>query len=240
MMRQMVASVGRTRVRRAGAITSSIGLKLMMAVTGVLFILFVLAHMYGNLKAFSGHVAYNEYAEHLRTIGQPIVPRTGLLWILRVGLIGSLLVHVTCAWILWQRARRARPVRPAARPRLSASIASRTMRPGGLGLLLFLIWHLVNFTIGKVNIRGGGTNDPYFLLVDTFSVWWSTALYLLAMLLLGLHLWHGTWSAAQTLGLTGTAVRRKTAKTVAAATAIVVAGGFSLSPVFILLGVIER
>lgn len=240
MIRLMAAGVGRTRLRGVRAVTSSVGLKLMMAVTGVLFVLFVLAHMYGNLKAFAGHEAYNEYAEHLRTIGQPIVPRTGLLWILRVGLIGSLLIHVTCAWILWQRARRARSVRPVARPYRSSSIASMTMRPGGLGLLVFLIWHLINFTIGKVNVRGGGTNDPYVLLVDTFSVWWSTALYLIAMLLLGLHLWHGTWSAAQTLGLTSTASRRTTARTVAAATAIVIAGGFSLSPVFILLGVIEK
>jgi succinate dehydrogenase / fumarate reductase cytochrome b subunit len=113
------------------------------------------------------------------------------------------------------------------------------MRPGGTALLLFLVWHLANFTIGKVNVTGGPVNDPYVLVVDTFSVWWSTALYLAAMAALGLHLWHGTWSALQTLGWTTTARRRRVARLAAATTAIVVAGGFSLSPVFILVGVIR-
>jgi succinate dehydrogenase / fumarate reductase cytochrome b subunit len=210
----------------------------MMALTGVLFVLFVIAHMYGNLKAFAGHDAYNEYAEHLRTVGEPLLPREGALWLLRAGLIGSVVVHVACALLLWRRARRARTIKYVARPLVHASIASRTMRPGGLGLLLFLVWHLANFTIGKVNVTGGATNDPYLLVIDTFSVWWSTLLYLAAMVLLGLHLWHGTWSAAQTLGWTGTATRRRAARVVAAIVAITVAGGFSLSPTFILFGVI--
>ena len=218
---------------------STIALKLVMAVSGVLFILFVLGHMYGNLKAFSGHHAYNEYAEHLRTLGEPILPREGFLWVMRTGLIVALAAHVTCAAILWRRAARARTVKYVVSPARHASLAGRTMRWGGVTLLVFLIWHLVNFTIGKVNVRGGPTNDPYVLLVDTFTVGWSTALYLSAMVALGLHLWHGTWSAAQTLGLTSTAGRRRAAKITAGITAVAIAGGFSLSPIFIMLGVIR-
>ena len=210
-----------------------------MALSGLAFILFVLGHMYGNLKAFSGHDAYNEYAEHLRTLGQPILPRSGLLWVMRVGLLAALAAHVTCAVVLWRRARRARSIRYVARPVARSSLASRTMRPGGATLLLFLVWHLANFTIGKVNVRGGPTRDPYLLLVDTFSVWWSTAIYLAAMVALGFHLWHGTWSAAQTLGWTLTVSRRRWSRVTAGVTAVVIAGGFSASPIFILAGVIR-
>lgn len=220
-------------------LTSSIVLKIAMAVSGAMFIAFVLGHMYGNLKAFSGHDAYNAYAEHLRVLGEPIFPRSGLLWVMRVGLIAALLVHAACALVLWRRASRARSVGYVARIRHGSSLASRTMRWGGLTLFLFLGWHLLNFSIGRVNVTGGPTNDPYDLLVDSFQTWWLTAIYITAMVALGMHLWHGTWSAAQTLGLTGTERRRKAARTTAAVTSLVVAGGFSLSPLFIAVGVIR-
>ena len=84
---------------------STIALKLLMAASGIVFILFVLVHMYGNLKAFSGHDAYNEYAEHIRTVGTPILPRTGALWVLRVVLIVSLVVLPAFMIALENRAR---------------------------------------------------------------------------------------------------------------------------------------
>ena len=86
------------------------------------------------------------------------------------------------------------------------------MRWGGVALLLFVVWHLLNFTIGKVNVQGGATDDPYDLLVDTFETWWLTLIYLVAMAALGAHLHHGIWSAAQTLGLTNNARARRNAK----------------------------
>ena len=121
-----------------------------------------------------------------------------------------------------------------------AIFASRLMRWGGVTLLLFIIWHLLNFTVGKVNVSGGPTNDPYNLLVDTFDVWWLTLIYLVAMLALGAHLHHGVWSAAQTLGLTGTAKARATWKKIAFALALVISVGFSLVPIFVLAGVISK
>jgi succinate dehydrogenase / fumarate reductase cytochrome b subunit len=219
---------------------STIALKLLMAASGIVFILFVLVHMYGNLRAFAGHDAYNEYAEHIRTIGTPMLPRTGALWVLRVVLIVSLVAHVVSAVVLWRRAGTARPVKYQVKRNVASSLSSRTMRWGGLTILIFLIWHLLEFTIGKVNVSGGATNDPYNLLVDSFDTWWLTVIYLIAMLALGLHLHHGTFSALQTLGFTSTAASRHRARVWGWVLAIVIAGGFSLVPLFTLFGVITK
>jgi succinate dehydrogenase / fumarate reductase cytochrome b subunit len=113
------------------------------------------------------------------------------------------------------------------------------MRWGGVALLLFIVWHLLNFSIGKVNVTGGPTDNPYELLVDSFETWWLTLIYLLAMVALAMHLRHGVWSAAQTLGLTNNARARRNANGLAYIIAVVVAGGFSLVPVFVLAGVID-
>jgi succinate dehydrogenase / fumarate reductase cytochrome b subunit len=211
-----------------------------MAVSGLIFIVFVLLHMYGNLKAFAGHDAYNTYAEHLRTLGEPMLPYSGLLWVLRVVLIGSLVVHVVSAVALWRRAKKARTVKYVVKKNKHSSLSSHLMRWGGLTLLLFIVWHLLNFTIGKINVTGGATNDPYNLLVDSFSVWWLTLIYLVAMAMLGLHLHHGTWSSMQTLGLTNTARSRTRSKRAGLVIAVVIAGGFSLVPIFVLAGVITK
>lgn len=229
----------RTLVSGAHAARTTIALKIAMAVSGLLFIAFVLGHMYGNLKAFAGHDAFNDYAHHLRTLGEPVLPYGGLLWIIRVGLIAALVVHVASAVLLWKRASSARQQKYAVRKYRSSTLSSRTMRWGGLTILLFLVWHLLNFSIGKVNPQGGPTNDPYDLLVDTFEVWWLTVIYLVAMVALGMHLRHGTWSASQTLGLTNSARSRRTANLAGITLAVVVAGGFSLVPLFTLFGVIS-
>ncbi len=229
-----------TLVTGARASRSTIFLKLLMATSGLIFVAFVLLHMYGNLKAFSGHDAFDEYAEHLRTMGTPILPRSGALWIIRAVLIVSLVAHVWSAAVLWRRARHARTVRYQVKKHTGAIFASRLMRWGGVTILLFIVWHLLNFTVGKVNVQGGPTNDPYNLLVDTFDTWWLTLIYLVAMTMLGAHLHHGTWSAMQTLGLTGTARSRARAKTFAFIVALVITVGFSIVPIFVLAGVIEK
>ncbi len=228
-----------TLVKGARSTRSTIALKLLMAVSGIIFILFVLLHMYGNLKAFAGHDAYNEYAEHLRTIGEPMLPRAGLLWVIRAVLIVSVVVHVYAAAKLWRRANHARSVKYQVKKNRSSTFASRFMRWGGLTLLVFIIWHLLNFTVGKVNVQGGPTNDPYNLLVDSFQTWWLTLIYLVAMAALGLHIRHGVWSSAQTLGLTNNARARRNANGLGVILAVVIAGGFSLVPIFVLAGVIN-
>jgi succinate dehydrogenase / fumarate reductase cytochrome b subunit len=229
-----------TLVKNSRSTRSTIALKLLMAVSGIVFIGFVLAHMYGNLKAFAGHDAYNEYAEHLRSFGEPMLPHEGALWIIRVVLIGSLVAHVSAAFMLWSRAKKARTTPYVVKKRTGATFASLMMRWGGVTLLLFIIWHLLNFTVGKVNPQGGATNDPYNLLVDTFDVWWLTLIYLAAMAMLGAHLHHGIWSAAQTLGLTGTAHARQRAKAVGFTLALIISVGFSLVPIAVLAGIITK
>jgi succinate dehydrogenase / fumarate reductase cytochrome b subunit len=211
-----------------------------MAVSGLVFIAFVITHMYGNLKAFSGHDAYNIYADHTRSVGEPVLPRGGLLWLIRIALVSSLVVHVTSATLLWKRAAGARTTKYVMKRNVASTLSSRTMRWGGITLLVFIVWHLLNFTIGKVNVQGGPTDDPYNLLVDSFDTWWLTLIYLVAMLALGMHLRHGVWSAAQTLGLTNNAAARRNANMLAALTAVVIAGGFSLVPIFVLAGVITK
>jgi succinate dehydrogenase / fumarate reductase cytochrome b subunit len=211
-----------------------------MATSGTVFILFVLLHMYGNLKAFGGHDTFNEYAHHLRTFGEPILPYAGMLWLIRATLLVSLVVHVVTAVALWRRARKARPVRYVMKKRTGATFASLMMRWGGVTLLLFIVWHLLNFSIGKVNVTGGATDDPYNLLVDSFGTWWLTIIYLVAMAMLGAHLHHGIFSATQTLGLTSNARSRTFSKRVAFTLAVIIAGGFSLVPLFVLFGVISK
>ena len=229
-----------TLVKNSRSTHSTIALKLLMALSGLVFIGFVLLHMYGNLKAFAGHDAYNEYAHHLRTLGEPMLPHEGALWVIRVVLLGSLVVHVYAAFTLWRRSRNARTVKYVVKKHTGAIPASRMMRFGGVALLLFLVWHLLNFTVGKVNVSGGATNDPYNLLVDSFDVWWLTLIYLAAMAMLGAHLHHGTWSACQTLGITSTERARTLAKRFAFVLAVIISGGFALVPIFVLAGVIEK
>lgn len=230
-----------TLVKDSKSTRSTIALKILMAVSGLVFIGFVLAHMYGNLKAFSGHDAYNDYAEHLRKLGEPMLPHTGFLWVLRAVLLGSLLVHVAAAATLWRRARKARSVKYVMKKNNHSTWASHLMRWGGVTLLLFIIWHLLNFTVGKVNVRNPGeTNDPYNLLVDSFDTWWLTLIYLFAMAMLGAHLHHGIWSSMQTLGLTNTEGSRSRAKKIGLTLAVIITGGFSLVPIFVLAGVITK
>lgn len=226
-------------VKGARAARSTIALKLLMAISGLVFIGYVLVHMYGNLKAFAGHDAFNEYAHHIREIGEPILPHEGALWIIRVVLIVALVVHVYTGMALWRRAKRARGTKYVVKKNTGANYASLMMRWGGVALLLFIIWHLLNFTVVKVNVTGGPTNDPFNLMVDSFSTWWLTLIYLAAMLALGAHLHHGVWSAAQTLGLTGTHAARMRWKRIAFATALVISVGFSLVPIAVLAGIIS-
>ncbi|WP_027860180.1 succinate dehydrogenase cytochrome b subunit [Marmoricola sp. URHB0036] len=235
-----MATASPSLVKNSRGMRSTIALKLMMAVSGIIFIGFVLLHMYGNLKAFSGHDAYNDYAHHLRTFGEPMLPYGGLLWVIRVVLVLSLVVHVYAAVTLWRRAKRARTVKYVVKKNKHSTYASHLMRWGGVTLLLFIVWHLLNFTIGKVNVDGGPTNDPYNLLVDSFSVWWLTLIYLVAMAMLGAHLHHGIWSSMQTLGLTNSVRERALAKRIGLVLALIITIGFSLVPVFVLAGVIDK
>jgi succinate dehydrogenase / fumarate reductase cytochrome b subunit len=211
-----------------------------MAVTGLIFVAYVAAHMYGNLKIFAGQSSFDIYAEHLRTIGEPILPRTGFLWILRVILIIAVVIHVVAAYKLWARAASARSHKYTVRKAAVATLSSRTMRWGGTALLLFIIWHLLEFTF-RVATPGGDSASVYTRVVNAFSpdVWWVTVIYLLAMGALAMHLRHGVWSAGQTLGWTSSAASRHAWNIAGYVIATVVAGGFAIVPLSILFGIVE-
>jgi succinate dehydrogenase / fumarate reductase cytochrome b subunit len=170
-----------------------------MAVTGLVLFGFVLVHMAGNLKLYLGADALNHYGEWLRTVGYPMLPHGLALWIARVVLLACVLLHMLSALQVTLISRAARPVAYEAKEYAIASYASRTMRWGGVILLLFIVWHLLDLTVGSVhpNFLAG---KPYENLVASLSNPWVAAFYIVANLFLGLHLYHGLWSFFQSLG----------------------------------------
>lgn len=227
--------------RTTTARSTTIALKLLMAVTGLVFVGYLLLHMYGNLKALSGEESFNGYAEHLRTFGEPILPYGGLLWIVRIVLILSLLGHAYAAFALWSRAGSARRTKYAA---MKTASTTKWMRWGGVFLLLFIVWHLLHFTILKVSPNADKqgvevTANPYQLVVASFEVWWMTAIYVLAMVALFQHLRHGVFSALQTLGWTSTPKARTRAHAAGLALAALIVVGFLIPPLSIAFGLID-
>jgi succinate dehydrogenase / fumarate reductase cytochrome b subunit len=180
---------------------SSVGLKIVMAATGILLVLFLFAHMVGNLKIFFGAGPFDHYAHWLRTIGSPVLPDQWYLWIQRTGLTVAVLAHIAAAAILARRARKARPIRYAHRPKIQGSYAARTMRWGGVIILLFVVYHLLDLTTGTLN-PVGDPRHPYANVVADFAPgrWYVTLFYTLAVVAVGFHLRHGIYSAARTLG----------------------------------------
>lgn len=218
--------------------SSSIGLKILMAVTGVIFILYVLLHMYGNLKVLAGQEAFDSYAHHLRVFGEPMLPYEGLLWIVRVVLVLAVIGHVYAAASLWKRANGARSQKYSVQKFKEATFASKTMRWGGIALLAFIIFHLIHFTILKPNLNSSASAEaikesPFAMVSASFSLWWVVLIYTLAMLALGMHIFHGAWSAQQTLGLTSSPAARGRAKTIAAALAALLVVGFLIPPFYL-------
>lgn len=170
-----------------------------MAVTGIILFGFVLIHMLGNLKMYLGADHLAEYGEFLRHVGEPAVPAYGLLWVARIVLLASVVFHIWAAWSLTQMAKAARPANYEFKQKNHTTYASRTMRWGGVIILLFIVFHLLDLTVGSVNpafVEG----RPYENLVASFSVWYVALFYILANLALGLHLYHGMWSLFQSLG----------------------------------------
>ncbi len=214
-------------------------MKILMAASGLLFVLYVLMHMYGNLKIFAGQEAFDGYAHHLRTLGEPILPYSGFLWLFRALLIVALVTHAGSAYWLWSKANGARSTKYQVKKAVEASLSSKMMRWGGTFLLLFLVFHLLQYTTNSIQVNGA-FESPYQRVVAGFSVWWVVVIYLLALFALGMHLHHGVWSASQTLGLTGTPKARRHAKLTGLAVALIVGVGFALPPLAILFGLVKK
>lgn len=216
---------------------TTVGKKAAMATSGVLLLLFVIGHLLGNLKVYQGPATFNAYAAWLREAGAPLFSHGEFLWIARIVLLAALGVHVSAAVQLTRRSRKARSVKYTKAPHEEISYASRTARWGGVIIFLFVLYHLMHFTWGTVHpdfVPG----DVYHNFVAGFRVWPAAAVYMAAMVILGLHIYHGTWSMMQTLGLDHPRYG-KYRRPFAALLAVVIAAGNISFPLAVLLGVIR-
>ena len=189
--------------------STAVGKKYVMAVTGIGMMGFVLFHMIGNLKMYAGAADLNHYAHFLQTLLYPLAPKGVVLWILRGGLITMLFLHLHAAWSLTRLNRHARPVKyQSARDYQIANFASRTMRWSGIIVLSFIVWHLLDLTFGVTNAHvgtmvmehGEEIKDVYGSVVYTFDRVPVALFYVIANILLGIHLFHGSWSIFQSMG----------------------------------------
>ncbi len=210
-----------------------------MAVTGVVMVLFLVGHMLGNLKIFLGRDSFNEYAHALRTLLEPLAPYRTLLTIVEVVLAASVVLHLWAAISLARRARKARPVKYVTKKSQASGYTTHIMRFGGVTILLFLVWHLLDLTFGVVNPKGSGS-APADRMIAGFdaSRWWVTLIYVVAVVMVGLHLRHGIWSAFQTLGWANR-TRYRALKGAAALVSAVLVIGFLAPPLAITFGAVK-
>jgi succinate dehydrogenase / fumarate reductase cytochrome b subunit len=176
-------------------VASTIGRKAVMAATGLVLFVFVLGHFVGNLTLYAGPEAINGYSRFLRTF----LHGAGI-WVARLVLLTCAVLHVWSATSLTLESWAARPVGYKRWKAKDSTYASRTMRWGGVILFAFIVFHILNLTLGRFHpdyVPG----DVYHNVVAGFQVWPVSLFYIVAMVLLGLHLDHGVWSMCQTLGL---------------------------------------
>lgn len=210
---------------------STIGKKAVMAVTGLIGIGFVIGHMSGNLLAFQGQEAIDSYAASLREIGGGAA-----LWAIRTVLLLAVILHVVAAFQLTRRKQTARGRGYEKVDPQVSTWASRTIRIGGVFLLVWLVFHILHFTVGTVHPQFVHLR-PFHNLTTAFSNPLIVAFYLVAMLFLGLHLYHGAWASMRTLGVFR-ASAHPLQRRLPTIIAIVLALGFSAVPLAILFGII--
>ena len=210
-----------------------------MAVTGILLVLFLVVHMLGNLKIFTGETSFDHYAHWLREIGTPLLPTTWYLWLQRTVLTVAVVAHIVAATVLARRARAARPVKYAHRKKIQGSYAARTMRWGGVIILLFVIYHILDLTTGHLNPQGDASN-PYGNVVADFAPerWYVTLFYTLAIVTVGFHLRHGIFSALRSLGQQTPQGERRN-RAIALVVAVGLCVGYLVVPFAVLTGLVS-
>lgn len=217
---------------------SSVGLKYVMAVTGLMLLLFVIAHLAGNLQIYAGPKQLNDYAASLKGLGP-------ILWLMRGGLLAIFVIHMTAAAVLTRRNRQARPDRYAVQSFPKSTPASRMMLSTGVVVLIFVIYHLMHFTFG-VGIRPDfyamkddmGRHDVYSMVVLGFKQLPIALMYIVSMIGLGIHLSHGAASMFQSLGWNQPKYRTITKLLGRGLVAIIVIGNISM-PIAAQLGLLE-
>jgi succinate dehydrogenase / fumarate reductase cytochrome b subunit len=221
----------------SGAVKSSVGMKFIMAISGIALVVFVIGHMAGNVQMFIGQDAMNSYAVTLRKM-------PALLWAVRLGLFLFFAIHVYLGIKLKLENLAARPVRYSRKDTVQASLASRTMMISGSIVLGFLVYHLLHFTLGKTNpdhfhyVDAQGRHDVYSMVVLGFQNVFISGFYIAIMLLLSFHLRHGASSFFQSLGINNPAFNGFI-KRFGPVVAFIVVAGFIAVPVGVLLGIIK-
>lgn len=217
--------------------STALGKKYAMAISGLAILGFVVAHMVGNLKMYLGREDFDHYAEFLRELLVPIAPRTFVLWLLRLGLIGAFALHIHAAYSLTVMNHKARGVKyQSERDYVVANFASRTMRWTGIIVGLFLVWHLADLTWGWVNpdfVRG----HAYDNVANSFDRIPVALLYIVANIALGIHLFHGVWSLFQSLGWNNPRFNQWR-KGLAAGTATLIVVGNVSFPIAVMAGIV--
>jgi succinate dehydrogenase / fumarate reductase cytochrome b subunit len=223
--------------QRVQVTRTSIGKKLLMASASILLFLYIVAHLAGNLKLFLGAEAFNHYAEWLRVVGEPLFPEKSVLWIARVVLLAALGVHVLVYVQLWLQKRRARTMRYKKFDPQVFSWTSRTMMWGGIAIFAFVAFHLLHLTTGDAHpdfIVG----DAYHNVVAGFQSVPVAGVYMVGVIALGMHLYHGLWSALQTFGINNPKYNNYR-RPAAAVIAVLIAVGYLSIPLAVLTGVIS-
>ncbi len=193
-----------------GLYRTAVGKKYVMAITGIGLLGFVIVHMVGNLHLYEGPRQINEYAEALRDLGGHLVPRTFILWAMRLGLIAMFVLHIHSAYTLKEMSRRSSPKArwvsgqkryAGGQDFVAASYASRTMRWTGPIIGLYVLFHLADLTwgwwLGDNYVRG----DVYHNVVESMSSIPVAVIYIVANVALAVHIHHGAWSMFQSLGV---------------------------------------
>ena len=219
--------------------------KLVMAVSGGILLLFVLGHLAGNLKIFMGPAVFNHYAEGLRDVGSPFMAHEQFLWLNRIVLLAAVGAHVIAAFQLRKLSTEARGVPYERSENISFTNVSKTMFWGGLTLGLFILYHLGHLTIGclhpqfqLMNVDGHVYADAFANVVNGFDPPWIALIYCAGVVALGLHLYHGIWSACQTLGVNHpkfNAARRQVAFWIA----LLVSLGYLSIPIAVMTGIVH-
>ena len=218
--------------RLRGFYASMVGKKAVMGVTGLIGVGFVILHSLGNLLVFRGPAAINSYSHFLKSTGE-------LLWALRIVLIAAVVLHVIAAVQLTRQSRTARPIGYTKRESQVATISSRTMRWGGALLLVFIVFHILHFTTGTIRPAGiFSSEDVYANVVYSFRIWWVALFYVVAMIALGLHLFHGAWSSVRSIGVSPPSPQ-PLKRRISVVIAILVWAAFTAIPVAVFLGLVR-
>lgn len=223
---------------------STVGKKLIVGVSGVVLAAYVILHMLGNLKTLQGNgdggePAVDKYAEWLRTVGAPAIPREGILWGFRALLLTALIVHVAGIVSLIKRNRAARPEGHRNPKRIKRSLSSRTMAFSGFLLLAFIVFHVLQFTTLTIEPTPLTEGHVYANVYGAFEEWWLVAIYVAAVVILGFHLRHALWSVLQTHGF-DKPNRNPSFRRGANFTAIALVVGFAAIPIAVFIGILPE